>query len=82
LIPTSGGPGTAFDVSGDDLTANTAYGIYWDSGGTFISGAVTDGVGHFEGITHTVPITATSGIYIVTAQLEDNVKAAAPFEVP
>ena len=57
------------------------YDLYWDSGLVFISTALTDEVGHFEGITYTVPITTTSGVYTVTVQLEDIVAAAAPFEV-
>jgi len=81
LSPTLGVPGTVFDISGDNLTAATVYDLYWDSGSAFISTTLTDGVGHFEGITYTVSITATSGIYIVTAQLGAVVQAAAPFEV-
>ena len=69
-------------ISGDNLVAATVHDLYWDSGSAFISTALTDGVGHFEGITYTVPITATSGIYTVTAQLGAVVQAAAPFEVP
>jgi hypothetical protein len=82
LRPALGAPGTVFDISGDNLAPVTVYDLYWDNGSTFISTALADDLGHFEGITYTVPITVTSGIYTVTAQLETVVAAAAPFEVP
>jgi len=69
-------------ISGDNLSTTTAYDLFWDSGAVFISNALTDGLGHFEGITCTVPITATAGsVYTVTAQLGPVVEAAAPFQV-
>jgi hypothetical protein len=82
LNPSSGITGTVFTISGDNLAVATAYDLYWDSGSAFISIANTNEIGHFEGITYTVPLTATSGIYTVTAQLEATVEAAAPFQVP
>jgi hypothetical protein len=69
-------------ISGDNLAAEKSYGLYWDSGSALITTTLTNGIGHFEGITYTVPITATIGsIYTVTAQVGDDVAAAAPFEV-
>jgi len=82
LSPTLGAPGTVFAISGDNLATAPVYGLYWDSSSTFISTALTNDMGHFEGITYTVPLTATIGnIYTVTAELAANVVAAAPFQV-
>jgi hypothetical protein len=63
----------------------TDYNLYWNwdlSSRTFITTTTTDIIGHFEGVTYTVPITAMNGIYTVTAQVETVVGAAALFEVP
>jgi hypothetical protein len=68
-------------ISGDNLAADS-YDLYWDSGSVLITTTSANEIGHFEGITYTVPITATIGnIYTVTAQVGDDVVAAAPFEV-
>jgi hypothetical protein len=80
LDPPQGPPGQDFGISGDNLSASTTYSLYWNSGAVLISTAETDGLGHFEGITYTVPIT-TAGVYTVTAQLDAVVEAAAPFLV-
>jgi hypothetical protein len=84
LNPSSGITETVFTISGDNLATTTDYALYWDSGSAFISIANTNEIGHFEGITYTVPLTATSGIYTVTAQLEatQDIVAAAPFLIP
>jgi hypothetical protein len=69
-------------ISGDNLAAGMSYGLFWDSGSAFITTTQASLIGHFEGITYIVPSTATIGnIYTVTAQVGDDVVAAAPFEV-
>jgi hypothetical protein len=84
LNPSSGIAGTLFTISGDYLAITTTYGLFWewDSSRSFISTARTDGVGHLEGIAYTAPLTATSGLYTVTARLDGAVAASALFEVP
>jgi hypothetical protein len=82
LDPPTGAAGTVFTISGDNLARATIYELYWDSGSTFISKARANDLGHFEGVTYTVPLTVRSGTYIVTAQLGAKVEAAAPFVIP
>ena len=77
-----GSAGTVLNLTGWGLGAKEPLSITWDSTGTVMATATTDGKGYSHGRTFTVPNSVTSGSYGITMTgLVSGLQAHATFEV-